>query len=45
MISKGIVEAINDLVSRTVTFERDAVENELRMIIDFYFRDLVTRFD
>lgn len=45
LISKGIVEAINDLVARTVTFERDAVENELRMIIDFYFRDLVTRFD
>lgn len=45
LISKGIVEAINDLVARTVSFERDAVENELRMIIDFYFRDLVTRFD
>ncbi|MDK9709692.1 TetR/AcrR family transcriptional regulator [Acidaminobacter sp.] len=45
LISKGIVEAIKDLVARTVIFERDAVENELRMIIDFYFRDLVTRFD
>jgi len=45
LISKGIVEAINDLVARTATLKRDAVENELRMIIDFYFRDLVTRFD
>ena len=45
LISKGIVEAINDLISRTETFNRIQVENELRMIIDFYFRDLVNRFD
>jgi len=45
LISKGIVDAINDLVTRTVSFEENVVKNELRMIIDFYFRDLVTRFD
>lgn len=45
LISKGIVEAISDLVARTENTDQDVVKSELRMIIDFYFRDLVTRFD
>ncbi len=45
LISKGIVEAINDLLLRVEKSDREKIMSELRTIIDFYFRDLVTRFD
>ena len=45
LISKGIVEAINDLLLRMEKSDKERIMSELRTIIDFYFRDLVTRFD
>lgn len=44
LISRGLVEAVNDLILRTECYEDGAVKGELRMMIDFYFRDLVSRF-
>lgn len=45
LISNGLVEAINDLLLRVDKSEKETLVSELRTIIDFYFRDLVTRFD
>ncbi|SCZ77087.1 TetR/AcrR family transcriptional regulator [Acidaminobacter hydrogenoformans] len=45
LISNGLVEAINDLLLRVDNSEKEILVSELRTIIDFYFRDLVTRFD
>lgn len=45
IISKGIIEAINDLISRSDSLEKDQIKCELDMIIDFYFSHIITRFD
>jgi AcrR family transcriptional regulator len=45
MISKGIMESVNDVIQRSHEMSYEALCGELRMMIDFYFRDIVTRFD
>jgi hypothetical protein len=45
IISKGIIEAINDVISRSDSLEKEAIKSEINMIIDFYFSHIVTRFE